>query len=141
MYELLTGRVPFPGEGFGEILVAHLTKTPDPPSSINPDIRPEIEALVMHAIEKDKKGVLRRAEKLRQAEKKQSTSQVVAHLVGRIVEKRAPEPLRVGDRTVGSWRRDDKGRAVITLDAHVDDVAMERIASGLSEILAERVET
>jgi serine/threonine-protein kinase len=54
MYELLTGRVPFPGDGFGEILVAHLTKTPDPPSSLNPDIKPEIEALVLHAIEKDK---------------------------------------------------------------------------------------
>jgi len=54
MYELLTGRVPFPGEGFGEILVAHLTKQPDPPSSINPDVTPEIEAIVMHAIEKDR---------------------------------------------------------------------------------------
>jgi serine/threonine-protein kinase len=54
MYELLTGRVPFPGEGFGEILVAHLTKQPDPPSSLNPDVTPEIEAIVMHAIEKDR---------------------------------------------------------------------------------------
>jgi serine/threonine-protein kinase len=54
MYELLTGRVPFPGEGFGEILVAHLTKQPDPPSSLNPDIKPEMEAIVMHAIEKDR---------------------------------------------------------------------------------------
>src|SRR4051812_43825242 len=54
MYELLTGRVPFPGEGFGEILVAHLTKQPDPLSSINPDVTPEIEAIVMHAIEKDR---------------------------------------------------------------------------------------
>jgi serine/threonine-protein kinase len=54
MYELLTGRVPFPGEGFGEILVAHLTKQPDPPSSINPDVTPELNAIVMHAIEKDK---------------------------------------------------------------------------------------
>ncbi|HZS39262.1 MAG TPA: serine/threonine-protein kinase [Polyangia bacterium] len=54
MYELLTGRVPFPGEGFGEILVAHLTKQPPPPSSLNPDIKPEVEALVMHAIEKDR---------------------------------------------------------------------------------------
>jgi serine/threonine-protein kinase len=54
MYELLTGRVPFPGEGFGEILVAHLTKTPDPPSALNPDVKPEIEALVLHAIEKDR---------------------------------------------------------------------------------------
>ncbi len=54
MYELLTGRVPFPGEGFGEILVAHLTKQPEPPSTLNPDIKPEVEAIVMRAIEKDR---------------------------------------------------------------------------------------
>jgi eukaryotic-like serine/threonine-protein kinase len=54
MYELLTGRVPFPGEGFGEILVAHLTKQPEPPSTLNPDVTPQLEAIVMHAIEKDR---------------------------------------------------------------------------------------
>jgi serine/threonine protein kinase len=54
MYELLTGRVPFPGDGFGEILVAHLTRTPDRPTAINPDISLEIEAIVLHAIEKDR---------------------------------------------------------------------------------------
>jgi len=54
MYELVTGRVPFPGDGFGEILVAHLTRQPDAPSKLNPAIPPEIEALVLHAIEKDK---------------------------------------------------------------------------------------
>src|SRR5882724_9002270 len=54
MYELLTGRVPFPGEGFGEILVAHLTKQPEPPSTINPDVTPQLEAIVMHSIEKDR---------------------------------------------------------------------------------------
>ena len=54
LYELLTGRVPFPGEGFGEILVAHLTKEPELPSTLNPDITPELDAIVMHAIEKDR---------------------------------------------------------------------------------------
>ncbi len=54
MYELLTGRVPFPGDGFGEILVAHLTKTPEPPSALNPDVTPQLEAIVMHAMEKDR---------------------------------------------------------------------------------------
>ena len=54
MYELLTGRVPFPGDGFGEILVAHLTKIPEPPSALNPDIPAEIEAIVLHSIEKDR---------------------------------------------------------------------------------------
>ena len=74
MYELLTGRVPFPGEGFGEILVAHLTKQPEPPSTINPDVTPQLEAIVMHAIEKDRNrrfqnmdGVPRRRRESRRA--------------------------------------------------------------------------
>jgi serine/threonine-protein kinase len=54
MYELLSGRVPFPGDGFGEILVAHLTKTPENPSTINPDITPALEAIVLHSIDKDR---------------------------------------------------------------------------------------
>ncbi len=54
MYEMATGRVPFPGEGFGEILVAHLTKTPERPCALNPNLAPEIEAIILHAIEKDK---------------------------------------------------------------------------------------
>ena len=44
MYELLTGRVPFPGDGFGEVLVAHLTRDPPAPTTLNPNIPPEIEA-------------------------------------------------------------------------------------------------
>jgi serine/threonine-protein kinase len=54
MYQLLAGQVPFPGEGFGEILVAHLTREPPPMTSINPSVSPELESIVMHAIEKDK---------------------------------------------------------------------------------------
>ncbi len=54
MYELLTGKVPFPGEGFGEVLVAHLTREPDPPSHLNNNIPPEIEAIAMRCLRKDK---------------------------------------------------------------------------------------
>jgi eukaryotic-like serine/threonine-protein kinase len=54
MYEMLTGVVPFPGEGFGEILVAHLMTQPAPPSSVNSGVTPELEAIVLHAIEKDR---------------------------------------------------------------------------------------
>jgi serine/threonine-protein kinase len=52
MYELLTGRVPFPGDGFGEVLVAHLTREPDPPRSINPNIPAELEAIVLRCMRK-----------------------------------------------------------------------------------------
>ncbi len=54
LYEMLTGRPPFAGDGFGEILVAHLTKQPDPPSKIRNDVPPGIESVVMHAIEKNR---------------------------------------------------------------------------------------
>jgi len=54
MYELLTGAVPFPGEGFGEVLVAHLTKPPPPPTSVNPNLPLPLESIVLHAIEKDR---------------------------------------------------------------------------------------
>src|SRR5690242_1481880 len=67
MYELLTGRVPFPGEGFGEILVAHLTKTPDPLRTLNPDISVEMEAIVLHAIEKDRNRRFQSMEEFEQA--------------------------------------------------------------------------
>ena len=67
MYELLTGRVPFRGEGFGEILVAHLMRQPDPPSLINPDVTPQLEAIVMHAIEKDRNRRFQNMNELLQA--------------------------------------------------------------------------
>jgi serine/threonine-protein kinase len=54
LYEMLTGRTPFTGDGFGEILVAHLTKQPPTPSSIRQDVPANIESVVLHAIEKDK---------------------------------------------------------------------------------------
>jgi serine/threonine protein kinase len=53
MYELLVGRVPFTGEGFGETLVAHMTQAPTPPTRLKPEITPELEAIVLHALEKD----------------------------------------------------------------------------------------
>jgi serine/threonine-protein kinase len=54
MFELLTGVVPFPGEGFGEILVAHLTRQPPRPTDLNKALTPQLEAIVLHAIEKDR---------------------------------------------------------------------------------------
>jgi serine/threonine protein kinase len=51
IYEMLTGRVPFVGEGYGEILVQHLTQRPAPVSQFRM-LSPHVEVVVMKALEK-----------------------------------------------------------------------------------------
>jgi serine/threonine-protein kinase len=51
LYEMLVGRVPFLGEGYGEVLVQHLTQAPVPPSQFRM-INPHVEAVMMKALEK-----------------------------------------------------------------------------------------
>ena len=53
MYEMLTGHVPFKGEGFGDIVVAHLTETAKKPSELRADVPPALDAIVMKAIAKE----------------------------------------------------------------------------------------
>ncbi len=52
LFQLLTGRVPFPGEGFGEVLVKHLREPPPLPSRLNPAVTPAVEKIVLHALAK-----------------------------------------------------------------------------------------
>jgi len=51
LYEMLTGRVPFIGEGYGEILVQHLTQHPIPPSKYRM-LPAHLEVVVLKALEK-----------------------------------------------------------------------------------------
>jgi serine/threonine-protein kinase len=54
MYEMLCGRVPFPGEGFGEVLVKHLREPPQMPTRLNPHITKAVEKIILHALAKKK---------------------------------------------------------------------------------------
>jgi serine/threonine protein kinase len=57
LYEMLTGTPPFGGPeeqlSRTEILRAHVMRAPRPPSQINPQIEPAIEAIIMRALEKE----------------------------------------------------------------------------------------
>ena len=41
-----------PAKGFGEVLVAHLTREPDPPRTVNQNVPAELEAIVMRCLRK-----------------------------------------------------------------------------------------
>jgi eukaryotic-like serine/threonine-protein kinase len=53
LYELLTGRVPFEGESAVTIALKQVNERPTPPTVYNSAVTPELEAVVMRALEKE----------------------------------------------------------------------------------------
>jgi len=54
LYEMATGSMPFVGESSGEIIGAILRDEPPPPSQLNSQISPGLEAVIGKALEKDR---------------------------------------------------------------------------------------
>ena len=52
-YEMLTGVIPFDGEGLMELLYAHVHREPVPPSSRNHLLGPRVDAVIMRGLAKD----------------------------------------------------------------------------------------
>ena len=53
LYEMLSGEAPFKGDSSTRLLVAHAQEPPEPLRNKRPDLSPELEAVVMSALEKD----------------------------------------------------------------------------------------
>jgi non-specific serine/threonine protein kinase len=54
LYEMLTGRRPFDGPSPGVIFSEILTRTPAPPSQLVPGLAPDLDRVVLRALEKDR---------------------------------------------------------------------------------------
>jgi serine/threonine protein kinase/tetratricopeptide (TPR) repeat protein len=54
LYEMATGKLPFPGSSSGEICGAILHQEPAPPSRLNPQVSAGLESVILRALEKDR---------------------------------------------------------------------------------------
>ncbi|MDO4665549.1 MAG: Stk1 family PASTA domain-containing Ser/Thr kinase [Actinomycetaceae bacterium] len=54
LYELLTGRPPFVGDSAVSVAYQHVSKVPEPPASITPDIPDALNRVVMKSLAKDR---------------------------------------------------------------------------------------
>jgi eukaryotic-like serine/threonine-protein kinase len=54
LYELLTGRTPFTGDSPVSIAYQHVGEAPQPPSVFQPGLSPDLDAVVMHSLVKDR---------------------------------------------------------------------------------------
>ncbi|HZO07091.1 MAG TPA: Stk1 family PASTA domain-containing Ser/Thr kinase, partial [Solirubrobacterales bacterium] len=53
LYEALTGRVPFEGESAVAVAMKQVSQVPQRPSTLNPQVSPALDAVVMRALEKE----------------------------------------------------------------------------------------
>lgn len=53
LYEAVTGKLPFDGQDAVSVAVKQVNEIPAPPSTINPNLDPVLEAIIMKALEKD----------------------------------------------------------------------------------------
>jgi serine/threonine-protein kinase len=54
LFEMMTGKVPFGGEGYGEIIVKHITAPIPSPRAINPRIPAACESILLRALAKNR---------------------------------------------------------------------------------------
>ncbi len=67
LFECLTGRVPFTGEGYGEIIVKHITQPAPAPRSLNASLNKAHEALLYRALAKNREERFQTMEEFRAA--------------------------------------------------------------------------
>ena len=132
--------------GVSHTWVANVLQVTDLPPPVIECFRSPLEVQHRHAraissaFEKDRKGVLRRAEKLRLQAKRLSPASVVAALLGSPddVDTKRPKLLEVGGKQLGKWFKDGAGRLTIQLDAGiVPDERLEAVVRSIAQALGQ----
>ncbi|MDB4982976.1 MAG: serine/threonine protein kinase, partial [Myxococcales bacterium] len=67
LFEMLTGKIPFGGTGFGEIILKHMSTPPPAARSIVPELSPALDLILFRALEKDPRERFQTMSELREA--------------------------------------------------------------------------
>ncbi|MEZ4669947.1 MAG: protein kinase [Anaerolineae bacterium] len=94
LFEMLTNRVPFDDPSAMAVAMKHLTDPPPPPSRINPHLSPEVDKVVVRALDKEpKKRYLNCAEMIAHLEKALAVSDdVVLEMLNMVIKPPATPP-------------------------------------------------
>jgi serine/threonine-protein kinase len=93
LYELLTGRPPFQGDEPVSLAYQHVREPPQPPSQVDPTVTPEMDAIVLKALEKDPANRYQTA--------KEMADDISRLLAGQQVTALIPAPT-LADRTISA---------------------------------------
>ena len=86
LYEMMSGSAPFEGTSPYQIMNARLSGDPVAPHKRNPDISPQLEEIILHAMERDPDGRYRKAADM----KKELEQPEIVQLTGRRDRLRSP---------------------------------------------------
>jgi serine/threonine-protein kinase len=92
LYEMTTGRVPFAGENPLVVMQARTSGDPVAPRQVNDRLSPEIEEIILHAMERDPKDRFESATEMRG----ELEDYRIVKLLGRYRHLQPPQPRHVG---------------------------------------------
>ena len=130
--------------GLSHTWVANVLQVADLPAPIVECFRSPLDIQHRHAkslaaaLDTDRKGVLRRAEKLRVLERPKAAAAVVAALVGATNEaaEQTHQPIEVDGKQVGRWSKDGAGRLTVQIDAaYVSDDGHHAVLKAIAAAL------
>jgi len=101
LYELLVGRPPFVGESPVSVAYQHVREEPAPPSAFDPDIPPEVDAVVLKALTKNREHRYQSANEMRQDIHRVLAGQQVTAPMAAVAETRAIPATAVAPAMAG----------------------------------------
>lgn len=100
------------------------------------EIQPKHAEVIVAELERDRAGVMRRAEKLRLGEKQLTAAQTVQALLPRKAEGVPKTPIQLAGRDIGSYSITARGRLVISLnEASVERGSLPLIMKALTDAI------